>query len=652
MAADCLAASAFSEVAFLIFAKKTSVVNTILESQIKEIAMEKNLFTQFFRSAKKILVYQPPPNPSRFVLAESQDDELAPEIDPTGSLAASFNRLETLLRYARRLAAFGEELVGILRQGDWESLARQCGELAPLLLGYFADGERLGRQPVSASLEENRRNIELLYELPLNRDLVTRSFDITGRPPVKAMLAYFDGLTDKEAISRAILTPLMLGRVDLQPLPDKDPLTRLGEQFLPVGGILRAVNYAALQEGINSGDAALFIEGLDEAALIDVKGVKHRGVERPLTEQSVRGSQNGFTEALSTNTALIRSTLKASDLVAETFTVGIRSRTKCAVMYVKSLANTTLVAEVKRRIEGIQTDYIADTGVLEQFIEDSPLNPFPQTLSTERPDRVAVHLAEGRVAILLDGSPYVLVVPVTLLTLLHSIDDFSLKFPYGGLIRVTRMLGMFFTIALPALYLAISVFHQEALPTDLLLAIVGARQQVPFPTIVEILLMEISFELIREGGVRIPGFLGPTLGIVGGIILGQAAVMARIVSPVMIFIVALTGMASFVIADYRLANSLRLTRFAFLLAGASFGFVGIACGLLLWVASLGTLKSFGVPYLAPITPKTSFGRDIVLRHPVFSQEMRPDYLSPQDVRRQPRVGRPWIQEPPEGDEPR
>jgi spore germination protein KA len=621
--------------------------------------MEDNIFAILTRAARKMLVYEPPPHPSRFVLAEGANDERQPTESQPRPPLPPLAGLEALLRYARRLAAFGDELISALRQEnvpaqmprlkqDWDALVHQYGEIAPLFLGYLVGEEGAGRRPVSACLEENRRIIQLLYDLPRNRDLVVRSFAIAAKPPVKAMLVYFDGLSDKGAISRVILDPLMLGRITRQPLPEKDPLVRLGEQFLPAGAMLRAADFAALQEGINSGDAALFVEGAAEAALIDVKGMEHRGVERPLTEQSVRGSQNSFTEALSTNTALIRSTLKASDLVTETLTIGARSRSKCAVMYVRSLADSALVAEVKRRIGGIQTDYLADTGVLEQFIEDSPFNPFPQTLSTERPDRVAVHLAEGRVAILLDGSPFVLVVPVTFLTLLHAPDDYSLKFPYGSLIRITRTIGMLIAVLLPSLYLATSIFHQEAIPTDLLLAIATARQQVPFPSVVEILLMEIAFELIREGGVRIPGFLGPTIGIVGAIILGQAAVMAKIVSPVLIIIIAFTGLASYTIPDYRLSNSLRMTRFLFLAVGAAFGFVGIATGLLLWIASLVNLKSFGVPYFAPIAPKTFFGHDFTLRGPVFSQEIRPDYLNPRDARRQPSVSRTWIEDPPEG----
>lgn len=623
--------------------------------------MENNILSGLLDTLKRIIIYQPPPNPPRFVLAETDQDSQPSKTDSGAESTKAAEQLQALLRYAQRLTLFMEKVGEALREGnalakaaqiriEYDTLTRREAELDPLLSGYFSNRENMNNLPVSVSLEENRLTIQALYDLPLNKDLVVRDFSIARQPPVNAMLVFFDGLSDKIAINRMLLEPLMLGGALPDHLAGADLLSHIVNRMLPAGGTLRTENFSTLQATLNSGYAALFLDGVAEAALVDTAGREHRAIDRPLTEQTVRGAQNSFTEMLGTNTAMIRSMVKVSDLITETNNLGTRSNTKCAIMYVKSLANPALVAEVRRRIQGIITDYLTDTGILEQFIEDSPFNPFPQTLSTERPDRVAVHLAEGRIAILLDGSPYVLLVPATFLTLLHSPDDYSLKFPYGSLIRITRTVGMLISVLLPSLYLAISVFHQEALPTDLLLAIATARQQVPFPTIIEILLMEVAFELIREGGIRIPGFLGPTLGIVGAIIIGQAAVMARIVSPVLIVIIAFTGLAAFTIPDYRLSNTLRMLRFAFLAAGASFGFVGIASGLLLWVASLVNLKSFGVPYLAPIAPKTTFGYDALIRGPVFSQELRPDSLNPQDIKRQPPVSRTWIKDSLKGGE--
>ncbi|MDR3588041.1 MAG: spore germination protein [Negativicutes bacterium] len=624
--------------------------------------MEKNILAILIRAAKTFLVYQPPSTPHRFVLAENDDDnnENPAESDPLGQIIAQH---ETLLRQARRLSRFMERLSASLVSGEslsrldelkksYDALAVEQAKLTPLLMGYSGSDQNMSDQPISAILEENRRTIEALYELPASQGVAIRIFDIAVLPPAKAMLLYLEGLSDKKMVGRMVLEPLMSLKGQQQESEPDAVVSRLLCRHLPAGGTSLASNFAAVQDGVNSGYTALFIEGCTEAILIDTKEIEHRAVERPLIEQTVRGSQQGFTELLNTNVALIRNSLMVSDLVSETFVLGTRSRTKCAVLYIKSLANPRLVAEVKRRIEGLKVDYIGDTSTLDLYIEDSPSNPYPQALITERPDRVVSHLAEGRAAVVLDGCPTALVVPVTLLTLLHSPDDYSMQYFYSSLMRTLRIIGAALSMLLPAFYLSISIHHPEAIPTDLMLTIATARQQVPFPSLVEILIMELAFELIREGGIRVPGILGPTIGIVGAIIIGQAAVVAKIVSPIMILIIAVTGLASYVVPDYRLANAIRLTRFGFLLLAASFGLVGVAAGMVSLGAALGGLKSFGVPYLAPVTPRTFYGRDVVLRGPVYDQELRPDFLQPLDKYRQPHISRTWKQAPPEGSEDR
>jgi spore germination protein KA len=313
-------------------------------------------------------------------------------------------------------------------------------------------------------------------------------------------------------------------------------------------------------------------------------------------------------------------------------------------MYLRSLANPILVAEVKRRIKGITTDYIASIGMLEQFIEDHPSAPLPQMLATERPDRVAASLAEGRMALFLDGTPFGHILPVSLFSFFHSGDDWSMKASAGTFMRIIRWFGTLFALILLSLYLAISYYHPEALPTELILALAAARESVPFPAFFEILMMEFSFELIREAGIRVPGVLGSTIGIVGAIILGQAAVSANLVSPIMVVIIAITGLASFAIPDYRMAFALRILRFVFLLLAATLGLVGLALGMLVLSVILCSMKSFGVPYLVPIGPKTIANFDVIARGSVFQMESRPDELNTQDPTRQPAISRSWTQE--------
>lgn len=608
----------------------------------------------FLQKIKQILVYQPPTIPKVFLLSEKAETES----NTDSSLIDSLRRLNTLLRYATSLKDLIEKTVKSLRHEQFinkgnllteklKNLEKEWSHLSPIMLAYYSSAD-LDKRPICTSLEENKTIINSLYKLPLNKDVVIRDICTPSEPPIKAILVFMDGLIDKKVVNTNVLQPLMrLGESHTR-LSNDDLVRVLIEQYLPSGQATSVDNFQAVQVAVNSGDSVLFFDGIDQAITLETKGSEHRGIDRPTTEQSIRGSQNAFTEVLRVNTALIRTMLRTSDLVTEMLPVGQRGHLNCAVMYLKSLADPLLVAEVKRRIEGIRTDYISDSGILEHFIVDSPRNPFPQTLSTERPDRVTAHLVEGRIAILLEGSPFGQVVPISFFTLMHSPDDFSLNLYYSNLLRILRYMGAMLSLLLPGLYLAISLFHSEAIPTDLLLSIVAARSQVPFPTIFEILLMEFSFELVREGGLRIPGILGSTIGIVGALILGQAAVSAKIVSPIMVIVIALTGLSSYTIPEYRLAAALRLLRFVFILLALAMGLVGIACGFTVLIAIMCSMKSFGVPYMAPIAPRTSSGGDIVLRTTVFNQKFRPDELNPQDNIRNPDNSRSWIDEPPAG----
>ncbi len=360
-----------------------------------------------------------------------------------------------------------------------------------------------------------------------------------------------------------------------------------------------------------------------------------------------------FSENLRTNTGLVRSILRSSDLVTEMIRIGERGKLNCALMYIDSIANTSLVNEVRRRLKGLDTDYISDSGNLVQFIDDHPQSLFPQTLSTERPDRVASHLAEGRLAIILEGSPFAQVLPASFFSFFHSGEDFSLKSGVANFMRILRFFGALLSTVLPSLYLSLSYFHPEAMPTELLLAIAGSRENVPFPAWFEVFVMEVSFELIREAGVRIPGILGSTIGIVGAIILGQAAVAAKLVSPIVVVLIAITGLASFTIPEYRMASAVRLIRFVLLAVGTTMGLVGLAMALLILATMLCGLKSYGVPYMAPIGPRTMANFDVVMRGQAFNQENRPDDLGTKDRRRQP-TNQPDLEErpPAEGDRKR
>lgn len=519
---------------------------------------------------------------------------------------------------------------------------------------------------LSTSLDENKRLLQQIFRLPENKDLVLRPFAIGTDPPIRALLIFLDGLVDKNVQNLAILQPLMLLsdlRADRRPagkegfVPGtggeaarKELLVRIQETLLPGNDVTTAATFKDLVSEILGANTAVLVDGLDTALLVETKNWASRGVSTPQIEAVIRGPQEAFTEQIRTNVTLVRKTLRRSGLVTEFIPVGRMSKSQCAILYLDDIVNPDLVAEVRRRMGSIQTDYVNESGMLEQFIEDSATGLAPQVMTTERPDRVCAGLVEGRVAILVDGDPWALIVPATFFSMMHAAEDAYVRWPFGTFARFIRYIGLGLALLLPAVYVAVVTYHPEFIPTDLLLAFTGARERVPFPTVVEVLLMELSFELIREAGIRIPGAVGTTLGIIGALILGQAAVAAQIVSPILIIIVALTALGSFAIPSYPFSLPIRMLRFGYLALGSTFGLFGILAGLFVHLALLARLTSFGVPYLAPVAPVTRSTTDYLGRGLVWKQEQYPDYLDTLRRRRQPRISRGWVRTRKRGDD--
>lgn len=501
-----------------------------------------------------------------------------------------------------------------------------------------------GKDEISDRLSENLEYIKSVYTIPDNGDVILREFDIIIRNrPIPAFIVFIDGMADRTVINSDILQPLMLlSNLDIKG-EQKDIAEYVRSHLLPHNQIHQVREHRKVLDEVNFGGCGLYIDGMASAFAADVKGWEHRGVDRPNNEMVIRGPQEGFNESLRVNTALIRKRLKDERLVAENVELGRRSKTPSSLLFIKDIANESLVKEVRRRLKGIKADNVLDTGELEQYIEDSTFLPAPQVIATERPDRVASALADGRVAIVMNGSPFALIMPATHTDLFHSQEDAYIRFPNANLLRFIRFLGIFSSLLLPGIYLAITNFHHEMIPTDLLLAIEASREKVPFPSIVEILIMEVAFELIREAGIRIPGPIGPTLGIIGALILGQAAVAANIVSPILIIIVAVTGIGSFSLPNFSIAFSLRMLRFGYIVLGAMAGLLGITVGLYLHLVWLVAAKSFGVPFFAPFAPRTAdVSPDQLTKLPIWRLERRPDFLNPKDNYRQRKISRSWM----------
>lgn len=497
---------------------------------------------------------------------------------------------------------------------------------------------------VSTKLSENLDYMKWVYSAKINSDILIREFTVVvNNRSLDAFVIFIDGMTNTQVINESILKPLMLLSNLNIPRVGENIAKTIEARLITHNQIKKATKYVDVIDEVSFGGCGVFVDSLEVAFAADVKMLQGRSVGTPNTELVIRGPQEGFTEGLRINTGLIRKIIKDDDLIVESVSIGEKSKTPCAVLYMRDIANDELIGEVKRRIKNIDVDNISDSGELEQLIEDASFLPMPQVIATERPDRVASMLIEGKVAIIMHGSPFALVVPCTLPELIHSSEDAYIRFPYINLLRLMRLIGLTAALLLPGVFVAITNYHQELIPTNLLMSIVATREIVPFPIVVELLLMEFAFELIREAGIRIPGPIGPTLGIVAGLVLGQAAVVANIVSPIMIIVVAIAGIGSFTIPNFSLGYALRILKFAYIFLGALAGFLGIALGIFLQGLWFLSAKSFGVPMFSPVGPVTSmaFYNDFT-RAPIWKQEKRQDFINPKDERKQGKISRKWL----------
>ncbi len=502
-----------------------------------------------------------------------------------------------------------------------------------------SDEKESKKTKINDKLADNLSYIEQAFNHPGNKDIVLRRFCIGDG--VNAFIFYLDGMADRNTINLSVLRPL-LDKSKYTDLGGKNLFDYVYDSIIETHQIEKADTQEKAINDVLTGNTGICIDGYPNYILCETKGFDKRNVDKPQVEGVVKGPQEAYNENLRTNITLIRRILKNRELTTEFIKLGERNNELVAVLYLKDLANPSLVDEVKRRIKGVVTDIIMGDGVLEQYIDDNPLSIFPTIISTERPDRTVSQLSEGKVAILADGTPFALIVPVTIFDFLHTPEDTSLKWQYGTFLRFIRLFAVIVATLLPGLYVALTTFHREMIPTDLLIAIAQAKENVPFPTVAEVILMELSFELIREAGIRIPGIIGNTIGIIGALILGQAAVQANLVSPVLIIIVAVTGLGNFAIPDFSLAFAIRIMRLIYILSGAFLGFYGISLALIIFMACAVSLNSFGVPYFSQLAPKTKKNRNLLVRWPIWKQEQRPDYADPLDKKRQPKISRKWI----------
>ncbi|SHH51366.1 spore germination protein [Clostridium grantii] len=475
--------------------------------------------------------------------------------------------------------------------------------------------------------KEVDNNISYLKEiLKDNSDIVFREFYM-GK--WKAAFVYIDGMGDKLLLDQFVMIPLMKNADELKDAEE------MKDKILTISDLREVEDFSKGVDAMLSGDTLMMLEGINKAYVIATRFWPARGVSEPSGETVVRGSREGFTETIRFNTALVRRRIRDTRLKVVPSSLGVRSKTDVVVMYMSDLVNNQVLEELNKRLQKINIDAVLDSGYIQQFIEDDIYSPFPQVQSTERPDVVAAAIYEGRTAILVDNSPFVLIVPATLNNIIQSPDDYNQRWMHASFVRITRVFALFISLILPCLYIAVTSFHTGIIPTKLAYSIAASREGVPFPAFVEVLIMEVSMALLLEAIVRLPRPIGATIGIVGGLIVGQAAVTAGIVSPIMIIIVASTAITEFVASSYEITSAIRMVRFGLIIAASIIGLYGIVLGIILLTCHLIKLKSFGIPYLAPaVNPNLEDQKDYLIRMPLKFFKKRPIYMNSRDKIRQ------------------
>ena len=504
---------------------------------------------------------------------------------------------------------------------------------------------------VSTNIKENLTNLKIKYNSLINSDIVIRNFIITiNNKNLRAFLIFIDGMTDTDSINSNILKPLLLknsikmtetNTKNQSKIPNIKLDKYISKKLIPQNSISTEIKFNNIYKKINSGFTVLFIDKCNKAFCIEAKKIKGRTDAKPQNETIVRGSQEAFVENIRINTGLIRKSINNENLIIENINIGKITNTQVAVCYLSDITNSDLVAEVKYRLNNLEIDSIISSGEIEQLITDNN-SIYPGLIATERNDRTCNYILSGRVAIIVNGSPYALIAPAVFSDFLSSQEDYNLNYYYGNFMKLIRLIAFIFSVFLPGFYIAITTYHQEVIPSELLFAIAGAREGIPFPIIFEIIIMEISFELIREAGIRVPSPFGQTIGIIGALVLGDAAVNANIVSPILIIIVAFTGICNFAIPDFSLSFSLRIFRFYYLILGYISGLLGIATGFFIHFSYLCRLSSFGISYFSPYIPLSNIGKNTSYSvKPIWKREFRSNYLNTKKPKAEEKISMKW-----------
>lgn len=483
---------------------------------------------------------------------------------------------------------------------------------------------------ISKSIKDNRLYIESCFSDCF--DLVIREISLFNTYKKEALIVYLEGLSEKKLIDDFLVTKLTSEADINNAALNEDQLIKY-KLGIKDGGVHEDMEKSV--EAILSGNPVIFADGLEKSFEINLSNPPGRAVEEPSAEVVTRGPREGFTESIVKNIALIRKRIKNSNLKMERFVIGKETNTTVIISYISNLADEKIVNEIRKRLKIIDIQSVLDSNYIEEYISDRPFSIFPSVYHTEKPDVAAGKILEGRVIIMADGSPVAISVPALFVEFIQSGEDYYIKYSSATLNRLIRYISLVITVSLPSLYVAIVSFHQEIIPTKLLISIMGARTTVPVSAFMESIFMLMAFEIMREAGIRMPKTLGPAISIVGGLVLGDAAVRAGLVGNPMVVVVALTAITKFTISSVEMEIPIVYIRFLFLVLSGYLGLVGLTCGVLLVGMRLVSIRSFGLPYMYPICPfNISSGEDVILRAPMFNLsktqrliKLRNDFIS-------------------------
>ena len=475
-----------------------------------------------------------------------------------------------------------------------------------------------------------------------NHDLIARPFYLDSEMKLQACAFYFNAVVDDKKLNEHVFKPLMMhsGGWESGEFNNTDRVDLIVRTSISLGQLRKTDSFSVMTHSIFDGMLVLIFESIQEAVIIDIHGGQLRSIEEPPGEKAIRGPREGFIENLDTNIAMVRRHLRTPRLVIKKTIVGKRTRTPVAVLYIDDIVDHSLLDQLNERLNRIDIDGILNSGNIIQNIEDKPYSPFPQIWTSERPDKTIAELLEGRIAVMVDGTPTAIFLPALFVEFFQASEDYLERTYIGSFLRSVRFLAFFIAISLPALYIALISFTPELLPANLVVSLAQARKEVPFPVLIEVLIQEFIIQAVIESGLRLPGPVGQTAGVVAGIILGQAAISAKLATPAVIIIIAITTICTFALPSGPLVQATRILRLPLIFITAIFGLFGFSLGWLFMLTHLCSLESLGVPYFAPFAPMHYADlKDSVFRIWLWKMNQRPLSIPTQQKQRQGRTGK-------------